>query len=259
MNKRFKIYQIVFSIALFQLCCSLQSAEPQRMSSSLSVVEKASGSTVKGTINGLRNGGNIYLHYDIAGVEKKVKTILKTGSFSFNVEVPHPCVAQIAFDNTGGSEISFEFVLEKGDIILTGEIERFRPAIVTGTASNNEVNAFYNEPDVRRMIDQIDQLETLQRKLELSKAKSDKIDAIGMQCLDKMDEWGNRSFRYVKEHPHSYASVFLISQHMALNSTPAEVVWVTCKNLDKELLAHSKAGMAIGNKLDELRKSGKYK
>jgi len=46
---------------------------------------------------------------------------------------------------------------------------------------------------------------------------------------------------------------------MALNSTPAEVVWVTCKNLDKELLAHSKAGMAIGNKLDELRKSGKYK
>jgi peroxiredoxin len=202
---------------------------------------------INGSIAGLDTGKIIFGHR--AGDEKVYDTVeIKSGAFEYTGKVPatdginsYTCML------LGKGDDRVDILVQNANLQLTAKADSFAVAIVKGSAAQDDMNAFSEQTKaVDADMGALGKLYTETKDKEVKDSLNkvyDQYDSILQSYVPG----------FVKSHPHSYTSAYIISRTMLI-SPRVEVLGPVYNSLDS-IVKVSKFGVVVAEVLDAARKT----
>lgn len=166
----------------------------------LFLLAQTTGFTVKGSVSGLKEGGEVKLTSTQEGARLLAKAPIKNGSFTVSGSVPEPGLYWL----TIGSEQPQHIYLENNVINITGTKANIKNLSIQGSASHNDFDVFRKQFNPL-----IGELNAAAAQLQKARNESDK--AIFMHRYDSLTQLVDKAVgNFVAEKPASYVTPFVL-------------------------------------------------
>jgi peroxiredoxin len=164
--------------------------------------------SIKGSIEGLKDGAVITLHANDPNSEPIASAVAKSGSFQLKGKVEDPNIHVLNYAEGTKRLVIF---LDNSNVTVTGTVGAFEKAVVKGSPSNDDFITFTNEfSPLYQKLSKVAQ--------EINSGKETPTNrAIYDETLKQVQA---KTDKFVNEKPASYVSPFVILVATQLNTEP---------------------------------------
>ncbi|SDH94871.1 TlpA disulfide reductase family protein [Myroides phaeus] len=208
--------------------------------------------TINGDVNGINDGTKVYIEkIDVTtGMPIKVdSTEVKNNTFAFKGKADNIEQSFITFSDQEGR---VPFILEKGKISFTYNLEDITKSGATGTKNNDEFSAFSKTAEeLNRNIVQYqadNQTAFMQAKEKEDREAAEGIINGFMKLAEKLEDYTDN---YIDENPNSYTTLIILAQNATSGAYQKEELIEKYNKLDKTL-QETTVGKAFKVTLDQM-------